>query len=55
MFGWWVDLSALGKIKCAVLCRLVEGKTALLVLRSVGVFLFVYCLSFRPLGSVLTN
>ena len=46
-FGWWVGLGVSGKIKCAVLGRLVEGKTALLILRSVGIFLFVYCRSCR--------
>ncbi len=45
MFGWWVDLGVSGKIKCAVLGRLVKGKTALLILRSVGIFLFVSCWS----------
>jgi hypothetical protein len=25
MFGWWVGLGVSGKIKCAVLGRLVEG------------------------------
>ena len=47
MFGWWVGLGVSGKIKCAVLDRLVEGKTALLILRSVGIFLFVCCRSCR--------
>jgi hypothetical protein len=47
MFGWWVGLDVSGKIKCAVLGRLVEGKTALLILRSVGIFLFVCCRSCR--------
>ena len=43
MFGWWVGLGVSGKIKCAVLGRLVERKTALLILRSAGIFLFVCC------------
>ena len=45
MFGWLMGLGVSGEIKCAVLGLLVEGKTALLILRSVGIFLFVYCRS----------
>jgi hypothetical protein len=37
MSGWWVGLGVSGKIKCAVLDWIVEGKTALLILRSVGI------------------
>jgi hypothetical protein len=48
MFGWWVGLGVSGKIKCAGLCRLKRGETALLILRSVGILsvvcLNVYCL-----------
>ncbi len=48
MFGWWVGLGVSGKIKCAVLCRLKRGETALLILLSVGILsvvcLNVYCL-----------
>jgi len=33
-----------GKIKCAVFGRFVKGKTALLILRSVGVFRSLFCL-----------
>jgi hypothetical protein len=47
MFGWLIDLDVSGKIKCAVLGRLVEGKTALLNLRSIDIFLFVHCLLCR--------
>ncbi len=47
IFGWWVGLGVSGKIKCAVLGRLVEGKTALLILRCIGIFLFVCCRSCR--------
>ena len=47
MFGWWVGLGVPGKIKCAFLFRLVEGKTALLILRSIGIFLCVCCRSCR--------
>ena len=31
MFGWWVGLGVSGKIKCAVLGRLLVGETALLM------------------------
>ena len=57
MFGWWVGLGVSGKIKCAVLGRLVEGKTALLILLSVGIFLVVccrLCRSFRVTANVPT-
>jgi len=47
MFGWRVGLGVSGKIKCAVLCRLMVGETALLILRSVGIFLLVYCRACR--------
>jgi hypothetical protein len=40
MFGWWVGLSVLGKIKCAVLFWLERGESALLILRSVGILSF---------------
>jgi hypothetical protein len=43
MFGWWVGLGVSGKIKCAVLGRLVVGKTALLILRSVGICISFFC------------
>jgi hypothetical protein len=42
VFGWWVGLGALGKIKCAVLCWLERGKTALLILRSVDILSFIF-------------
>jgi len=42
MFGWWVGLGALGKIKCAVLCWFELGETALLILRSVGILSFIF-------------
>jgi hypothetical protein len=42
MFGWWVGLGALGKIKCAVLFWLERGETALLILRSVGILSSVF-------------
>jgi hypothetical protein len=59
MFGWWVGLDALGKIKCAVLCWLKRGETALLILRSVGILSFFFCsfivsrASFRVSANVL--
>jgi hypothetical protein len=43
MFGWWVGLGALGKIKCAVLCWLEHWETALLILRSVGILSVFFC------------
>jgi len=43
MLGWWVGLGVSGKIKCAVLGWLVEGKTALLILRSVGILSILFC------------
>ena len=43
IFGWWVGLGALGKIKCAVLSCLESGETALLILRSVGILSFFLC------------
>jgi hypothetical protein len=43
MFGKWVGLGVSGKIKCAVLCWLERGETALLILRSVGIFRFCFC------------
>jgi hypothetical protein len=53
MFGWWVGLGVLGKIKCAVLGRFVE-ETAFLFLRSVDTLSVVcqnvYCLKCRLLG-----
>jgi hypothetical protein len=42
MFGWWVGLGVSGKIKCAVLCWLELGETALLILRSVGILSFIF-------------
>jgi len=40
MFARWVGLGVSGKIKCAVLGRLVEGKTALLILPKRWHFVF---------------